>query len=246
VQLKPRRAFVTLAVAGSIVLAAPALGYAQSSSDYARFGAPSEAQGYAGLSFAAPSSIAVRQDDNENEAVDNENIADNDNAFDDDEDAADNENGNDNLGDFADEAAFLTGAVSDSATEIEAGKLARDHGASERVRELGDRMVREHEAAMWQAASVAAGNGVETQWQPTTDEEKARIADLNTRSGEDFDRVYLQSMVRDQRSDISRFENAESNMRDDVAAFANQHRWMLEDELRAAREVADALDVDVD
>jgi hypothetical protein len=32
----------------------------------------------------------------------------------------------------------------------------------------------------------------------------------------------------------------------DVAEFASLHLWMLEDQLRAARDVADELDVDVD
>jgi hypothetical protein len=35
-------------------------------------------------------------------------------------------------------------------------------------------------------------------------------------------------------------------MTDDVVAYVDQHLWMLEDQLRAAEDIADRLDIDLD
>jgi putative membrane protein len=248
VDIKPSRAIITLVAAGSIIFGAPALGYAQSSSpsgaEYSRFGSSGGAIDYAGMTFADPlASPGFRQDDNDNA------VADNDNAFDDNEDTADNGNwnGNDNGdGDFADEAEFLHAAVSDSATEIESGRLAQTRAASFEVRQFGERMTWEYDSAMHAAAEIAGKHGVETAWQPVTDDEVQRVADLAARNGDDFDRAFIQAVVRDQRADIDRYREAKGHMTDDVVAYVDQHLWMLEDQLRAAEDLADRLDIDVD
>jgi hypothetical protein len=73
-QLKPRRAIVTLFVAGSIILGAPVLGYAQGAAVHTSY------------ALASPSSgIDVRQDGNDNDVAvdDNDNdivASDNDNS----------------------------------------------------------------------------------------------------------------------------------------------------------------------
>jgi putative membrane protein len=256
-QRKTRRAIITLITAGSIIVAAPALGYAQGQASYAQgqpssaythFGATASSPDYAGLSFASPDpSIVVRQDENDNDdgLADNQ-VSENDNEYDDNEDTADNENANDNFGDFADEASFLRAAVADSATEIEAGRLAQDRAARPELRQLAERVLHDNESAIQTAANVAARNGVATDWQPATDQERQLILDLSARGGDDFDRFYLRSFVIDQQTDISAYRSAKASMRDDVSQYADQHLWMLEDQLRAARDLADMMDVDVD
>jgi putative membrane protein len=244
--LRPRRVIVAFIAAGTIILGAPALGYAQSSSQSAQVRAQTDAGNDAERSLAAPNfGVVARQDDNEDGDLDNEQMAENDNSFDD-EDTAGNQNGNDNFGDFADEASFLTGAVSDSATEIEAGRLAQERAASPDVRQLAERVMHENESTIQEAATVAARNGLDTTWEPGTDQEKQLIADLSARSGDEFDRLYLRAFVLDQRADISTYDAAKAGMRDDVAAYADQHLWMLEDQLRAATELAERMNVDVD
>jgi putative membrane protein len=250
--LKPnlRRTIITLAAAGSIIVGAPALGYAQANApqrttEYTRFGAPGAAGSYAGLSFAGPQSpFGLRQDNNDNDPQPSSN---NDNSFDDEEDTADNgnTNGNDN-GAGSDEAAFLRAAVSDSATEIAAGRLALERGTTDEIRRFGERMARENEILRWQAASIAASRGVETQWWLTRDKEQRRLDALASRWGEDFDDEYLRSLVLDQRDDVAAYTSAKATMTDDVAEYANQNLWTFEEQLRAAEDIADRSDVDLD
>ena len=124
-----RRTIITLAAAGSIIVGSPAFGHAQESAppqaaEYAQFGSAGTVSSYAGLSFAGPRAPFDPYDE-DNAEGDNGPVSENDNEYDDCEDAADNGNANDNdnAGD-AGEANFLRAAVSDSATEIEVGRLA--------------------------------------------------------------------------------------------------------------------------
>ena len=251
-QLAPRRTVLTLIAAGAIVFGGPALGYAQQgyaqqadaqqSSELARYGPPPGAPDAEGHTVTAPyRELALQQGDN---ADDGDNaVADNDNSSDDGEDASDNVNDNTTA---RRETDFLRAALSDITTEVQAGRLAQQQAGSDTVRRLGARMAGDNEAALADAASVAARYGVDAPPQPATSDEQQRIVDLANRSGADFDRAYLTSLVRDQWHDISEYTAVQGAMRDDVAEYASQHRSMLEDQLQAARTVAQDLGIDVD
>jgi putative membrane protein len=246
-RLSPRRTLWTLFVAGSIVLGAPALGYAQQqhSADEARYGPAPGSPDAAGFTPLSPSgSFDLHQDGNDTLlAFANDSADDSDNPYGD--ETLDNGNDNDNVVASSDEADFLRAALSDSATEIHVGELAQQQGGSAEIRQLGTRMVSESQAVMTDAQSVAARYGLQAQ-QPASGEEQQRIEDLASRSGDDFNRAYLKSLVWDQRNDIEEFSEAEGALRDDVAELANQHLSTLESELRAAQDAADILGVDVD
>lgn len=241
----PRRAILTLATAGTIILGGPALGYAQQqqpSADYARYGPAPGARDDAGFTAAAPyESFDLRQDDN-----DNGRASANDNAYDNGDDTADDGNVNDNVVASRDEADFLRDALSDSAAEIRAGELAQMQAGTEEVRQLGARMTGEHQAMLTAAQDVASRYGIGVPSEPTSWEDQQRVADLASRTGDDFDRLYLASLVWDQRNDIVDFQAARSALRDDVAELASQHLGTLENELVVAREAADRLGYDVD
>jgi putative membrane protein len=242
-RLSPRRALWMLCVASSIILGAPALGYAQQqhSADEARYGPAPGAPDAAGYTALSPyGAFDLRQGDNDNAMA-----SANDNEYDDNEDAAGNVNSNDNFVASGDEADFLRATLSDSATEIQVGQLAQQQAGRDEIRQLGARMVTESQAVMADTQNVAARYGLDAQ-QPASWEEQQRIADLASRTGADFDRAYLKSLVWDQQNDIADLSEAEAGLRDDVAELANQHLSTLESELQAARDAADILDVDVD
>jgi putative membrane protein len=245
-------------VAGAIGLGAPARGSAQQphSADEARDGPAPGAPDAAGHTVLSPAgSFDLRPDENDTLlAIASENAEASDSAYSSDDaydtdsaydETLDNGNVNDNSVTSSDEADFLRAALSDSATEIHVGQLAQQQGGSEEIRQLGARMVSESQAVMTDAQDVAARYGLQGQ-QSASWEEEQRIADLASRSGDDFDRAYLKSLVWDQQNDIESFSEAEGALRDDVAELANQHLSTLESELRAAQDAADILGVDVD
>jgi putative membrane protein len=144
-----------------------------------------------------------------------------------------------------DETAFLRTAVSDSATEIEAGELAQNRAGTD-VREFAERLIDEHQDIMEDAARVAADNGVNAPRRPTDEDEIALIDDLEGVSGDDFDETYLRAFIQDQRATISDYEDARSNASDDVADFADRQIETLESQLREAEDLAERLDIEVD
>lgn len=95
-KLDPRRMLVGLAVAGTLVVAPPAVSYAVGAVDTRIASRPEETVERTEWVAGSGSLTDVRQDDNDNDAVDNDNAADNDNAVDNDnDDGTGNDNGSD-------------------------------------------------------------------------------------------------------------------------------------------------------
>jgi predicted outer membrane protein len=145
-----------------------------------------------------------------------------------------------------DQTAFIRTAVSDAATEIEAARLAEESAADPTVRQFAALLKTQYEAIMQEAADVAEGVGVDAQQAPTDDDERALIADLSTLSGEEFDETYLRAFVHDQRVTLADYLAARDTMDGDVSEFADRYVGKLSDQLRAALELADRLDVAID
>ena len=99
---------------------------------------------------------------------------------------------------------------------------------------------------MQEAADVAERVGVDAQRAPTDDDETALIADLSALSGEEFDETYLRAFVFDQRVTLADYLVARDKMDGDVSEFADRYVGKLSDQLRAALELADRLDVAID
>jgi putative membrane protein len=152
----------------------------------------------------------------------------------------------DDDGTVDDQTAFIRTAVSDAATKIRAGELARDRADSSEVRDFADRLIREHGSLMTDAAEVAADFDVDAPQEPRDEDEVALIDDLDEMTGDDFDETYLRAFVHDQRTQIADYESASATMDEGVAEFANRHLDTLREQLQDAEELADRLDVAID
>jgi putative membrane protein len=152
----------------------------------------------------------------------------------------------DDDGTVDDQTAFIRTAVSDAATEIRAGELARDRADSSEVRDFADRLIREHRSIMTDASEVAADFDVDAPQEPRDEDEVALIDDLDEMNGDDFDETYLRAFVHDQRTQIADYESASATMDEGVAEFANRHLDTLREQLQDAEELADRLDVAID
>ena len=145
-----------------------------------------------------------------------------------------------------DQTAFIRTAVSDAATELEAARLAQERAGDPVVRQFAAVLTTQYQAILEDAADVAARHGVAAPQAPTDDDETALIADLSNRFGADFDETYLRAFIHDQRITLTDYLGARDTMDDDVAEFADRYVGRLSDQLRAALELADRLDVAID
>jgi putative membrane protein len=132
---------------------------------------------------------------------------------------------------------FMRKAAQGGAAEVELGTLATQRAARPAVRDFGARMVKDHGAANAELATLARAKGVEL---PTTPDPTHRaVRDrLMALQGPDFDRAYLQEMVKDHTQDVAEFERASQTASDaDLRTWAASKVPILREHLALAREV---------
>jgi putative membrane protein len=134
-----------------------------------------------------------------------------------------------------DDADFLRNAASASMLEVLLGSHAAQHAVDPAVRQFGERTMRDHERANGQLESLAQELGVRV---PETLEPAQRqlLADLTLLEGADFDRGYMDAMVREHEQDVQAFrQQAEGDS--PVDRWAARALPTLEEHLVLAREV---------
>jgi putative membrane protein len=121
-----------------------------------------------------------------------------------------------------DDASFAVEAANGGLTEVELGKLAQQKGSSQKVKDFGSMMVKDHGMANDELKQLAAAKGITLPTGPS--EEKQRlINEMSAKSGADFDKAYLVEMVKDHREDVRKFENASNSVKDpDLKAFVDR------------------------
>jgi putative membrane protein len=133
---------------------------------------------------------------------------------------------------------FLVKAAVANNAEIEVSKLAESRANSTQVKEFAAMLKKEHKAAYDKLGDlfknrkigVAAGLEIET---------RDEIKRLSKLQGNEFDRAFLQHMIRDHKRAISLFENQAKNGQDrDIRTYAKELLPDLRNHLTMAEEVA--------
>jgi len=129
---------------------------------------------------------------------------------------------------------FIMDAAMGGLMEVELGRLATQQGASDAVKQFGQRMVDDHSKANQELMSLASSKGITL---PTELDEKhrAHMTKMSSMTGADFDREYVKIMVSDHRKDVSEFEKESTRGTDaDLKAFAGKTLPTLQEHLRMA------------
>jgi putative membrane protein len=136
----------------------------------------------------------------------------------------------------AQDRKFAREAAQGGLAEVELGQLATQKGQNAQVKQFGQRMVDDHSKANDQLKSIASKNNIQL---PTaTDAKDQALKDkLNGMSGQQFDRAYIQSMVKDHQKDIAEFQKEASNgSNPDLKNFAAQTVPILQQHLQMAQQ----------
>ena len=99
---------------------------------------------------------------------------------------------------------FLRRSTEGSIAEIRLGQLAADKATSEDVKTFGSRMVTDHTLLMNEMKPLADSIGVRLP-KIMNKLDQAEYDRLSALSGDDFDKEYILSMVRDHRKDLREF-----------------------------------------
>jgi putative membrane protein len=129
---------------------------------------------------------------------------------------------------------FIVDAAMGGMMEVELGRVAAQQGASDAVKQFGQRMVDDHSKANSELMSLASSKGVTL---PAELDAKHRehVTKMSGMSGADFDREYGKMMVSDHRKDVSEFEKQSTRGTDpDLKAFATKTLPTLQEHLKLA------------
>jgi putative membrane protein len=124
---------------------------------------------------------------------------------------------------------FAMKAAQGGMAEVKLGELAAKQGASERVKQFGQRMVDDHGKANDDLKQIASNKSLTL---PTDldAKSKALYARLEKLHGAAFDNAYLKAMRQDHAKDIADFKKEAANGRDaDIKGFASRTLPVIEE-----------------
>ena len=135
---------------------------------------------------------------------------------------------------------FAATAAEGGQMEVDLGNLAAQKASNPQVQQFARQMVQDHSKANDQLKAIAAKNDATL---PTESEKGQKEIDrLNKLSGADFDKTYMNMMVRDHKTDLREFQH-ESNSSDntELRTFAGQTATVIQDHLNMAENIVGQL-----
>lgn len=132
---------------------------------------------------------------------------------------------------------FVMDAAMGGMLEVELGRLAVQNGASEAVKQFGQRMVDDHSKANQELMTVASSKGMTL---PTALDEKHQkdVTKLSGLTGAEFDRAYAKMMLQDHEKDVKEFEKQSTRGGDpELRAFATRTLPTLQEHLQMVRQL---------
>ena len=131
--------------------------------------------------------------------------------------------------------SFIKDASEGSLAEINYAKLALEKSKDDNVRRFAQQMITDHEKLIADMKPFCVKYHVTPSGTPIMDH--AKYEELKMKSGTDFDRAYVEAMVKDHNDDLQKFINEENSTADPdlkatVAkgeAVVKEHTKMIDD-----------------
>jgi putative membrane protein len=137
------------------------------------------------------------------------------------------------------DSSFVLEAAMGSMMEVEAGNIAQQNAANQRVKDFGSMMVTDHSQANNELKSLVAGR---VTIPDSLDADKRKHLDaMRKMTGKSFDSHYMGMMVKDHKEDVSKFENASRNLQDpQLKQWAEKTLPVLKKHMDSAQAVSKA------
>jgi putative membrane protein len=137
---------------------------------------------------------------------------------------------------------FVEKAASGGMAEVKLGQLAVDKGTSPTVKEFGKRMVDDHGKANDELKAIASKKNFPLPTDVDT-EAKATYDKLAKLSGSDFDKAYIDAMVKDHDADVKEFKKEASTggVDPDLKAWAQKTLNVIQEHDHMAHQDKDAI-----
>ena len=133
---------------------------------------------------------------------------------------------------------FLSEAAVGGMAEVRMGNLAQQQAASADVKTFGRRMVDDHSKANDEIKDLASKKNIALP-KDVDAKHKAIYDRLSKLQGAEFDRAYVDEMLKDHRTDVAEFRKQSQTSADpDVKTFATRTLPTLEQHLTTAESLA--------
>ena len=132
---------------------------------------------------------------------------------------------------------FVNKAATGGMMEVELGKLAEEKASSQQVKDFGKMMVDDHTAVNNNFKNITSKKSIELPVS-VTDDQRKDIDNLSKKSGRDFDKAYVDMMVKDHKDDLKEFKEAEGKVADnDIKNFITSTLPTLQKHLDAIQAI---------
>lgn len=136
---------------------------------------------------------------------------------------------------------FVKKAAADGIAEVELAELALERAASNDVKTLANHIKQDHQQANEQLKSIAAQKRVNLPEQ-TDDKHKREKERLAKLQGNEFDKAYVKTLIKEHEKDIKAFEKQAKDGKDaELKTFANSALPKLREHLDHAKQIEKSL-----
>lgn len=133
------------------------------------------------------------------------------------------------------DSKFAVDAANGGMAEVQLGELAQNKGTDPKVKEFAKMMVTDHTKANDELKALAASKNITLPASPSEDKQKTST-DLSSKSGKDFDKAYIDQMVKDHEKTVKLFEDGQKNVKDaEIKAFIDKTLPVLKTHLDHAK-----------
>ena len=141
----------------------------------------------------------------------------------------------------AETSGFLVNAADAGMAEVQMGEKAQSKAVNQRVKNFAAMMVHDHSAANDKVKSFASQRNV-TLPGAVSDDHKKMAEDLDKKTGKDFDKAYMDDMVKGHEKVVDMFEKANNNVNDtEVKNFINSTLPAIKAHLDSAKAIRKSL-----
>jgi putative membrane protein len=136
----------------------------------------------------------------------------------------------------ADVSEFLTEAADARMMDLEQGKLAATRGTTSEIREYGEKMVKDQNIMLTELRRMAASKNIVLPI--SLSHKKAdNLEDLKKKSGEAFDKQFIDMMRTDHKKDLDEFEDATDFKDPDVKQYATTYLPVIKSHLETIQAI---------
>jgi putative membrane protein len=111
------------------------------------------------------------------------------------------------------DAAFAAKAAAGGMTEIALSKVAAQQATSQKIKDFAGMMVTDHSAAGDKLAAIAKAKGIALPTSLDSDTQNM-ISDMSKKTGKDFDKAYVDKMVKDHEATLDAFKKEQTMVKD--------------------------------